>query len=112
MKYAKLVLAVLATLLAALVAVTTDGIVTDVEWINVSIAGTGAAAVFAAPNVAGARYTKAVLAVLAAVLTFLVSAITDGLTTPEALQIGVIALGALGVYAVPNHGDMLDARRH
>lgn len=107
MNYAKALAAVLATVLSAVVAATVgDEVVTTVEWVNVAIAGIGAAAVFAAPNVPGAAYTKAVLAVLTAVLTLLASFLLVGdLGTSEWLQLGVAALGALGVYAVPNSGS-------
>jgi hypothetical protein len=106
LKYAKMLGAVVATVLAALVASWTDG-VTSQEWVNVAIAGTTAAAVFTAPNVPGSRYTKAVLAVLGAVLAFLVTAIAGGVDSAELLQIGVLVLGALGVTAVPNKdGDV------
>src|SRR5688500_8362674 len=102
MNYAKLIAAVIGAGLAAAVAAFTDGQITNVETINIAIAVVGAASVFAAPNVPGAMYTKSILAVLSAVLVFLTSAITDGINTAEALQIGVVALTALGVYAVPN----------
>lgn len=105
MTYAKSALAVLVTVLSAIVAAMTDQHVDVTEWINVAIAGVGAAAVFAAPNVPGAHYTKAILAVLTAVLAALVSFITDGLAPSELLQLVVIGLGALGVYAVPNRPD-------
>jgi len=105
MNYAKAGAAVVATVLSAIVAALTgDGVVGDVEWINIAIAGVGALAVFAAPNVPGARYTKAVLAVLSAVLMLLTNLIADGVTISEWMQLGVAALGALGVYAVPNTG--------
>ena len=103
-KYAKLVVMVLVTLATALSGVLTDGI-TSQEWVNVAIAGVGAAGVFAAPNVPGAKYTKTVLAILAAVLSFLVSAIAGGLDGQELLQIFIIAAGAVGVYGVPNKTD-------
>lgn len=103
MKYAKMLLAVVATVLTALVGYWTDG-VTPTEWVNVAISGTTALAVFAAPNVPGSRYTKSILAVLMAVLSFLVSAIVGGITTEELMQIAILALGALGVYAIPNSG--------
>lgn len=102
MAYAKSLLAVLVTAITAIVAAMTDNVISDVEWINVGIAATGAAAVFAAPNVPGAKYTKGILAILAAVLTFFVSAVTDGVSTAEWLQALVIAAGAVGVIAVPN----------
>lgn len=102
MKYAKLLAVIVAAGLMAAVAAYTDGVFTTVEKINVAIAVVSAGSVFAAPNVPGAMYTKSILAVLGAVLVFLTSAITDGISTSEWMQIGVIALGALGVYAVPN----------
>lgn len=102
MNYAKLIAAVIGAGLAAAVAAFTDNVVTPVEKINIAIAVVGAAAVFAAPNVPGAMYTKSILAVLSAVLVFLTSAITDGVSTSEWLQVGVISLTALGVFAVPN----------
>lgn len=101
-RYAKLAATVVATVLSALVAAMTDGVVTNTEWINVAILAVGSAGVFAAPNVPHSRYTKAAIAVLTAVLTLLASFITDGLTTAELLQLAVAGLGALGVYAVPN----------
>lgn len=66
------------------------------------ISGVGALAVFAAPNVPGAMYTKSILAALTAALTLLASFITDGVSTSEWLQIGVAVLGAIGVWSVPN----------
>ena len=106
MNYAKAGAAAVATILsAAVVSLTGDAVIDDVEWINIAIAGVGALAVFAAPNVPGARVTKAVLAVLSAVLVLLVNLIADGITMSEWMQLGVAALGALGVYSVPNTGS-------
>lgn len=102
MNYAKALAAVVATVLSAFsAALVGDAVITAVEWVNVAIAGTGAAAVFAAPNVPGAKYTKSVLAVLTAVLVLLTSVITDGITNTELLQLVLAGLGALGVYAAP-----------
>jgi len=109
MNYAKAVAAVVATVLTAVVAALGGGISPN-EWVNIAIAGVGAASVFAAPNVPGAQYTKTILAVLAAVLTFLASlALGGGLSQADVLQIVIVALGALGVYAVPNKAYALDA---
>jgi hypothetical protein len=102
MAYAKSLLAVLVTAITAIVAALTDNTITTVEWINVALAAGAAAAVFTAPNVPGARYTKGILAVIMAVLTFFVSAVTDGISTAEWLQSLIVAAGALGVIAVPN----------
>lgn len=106
MNYAKAGAAVVATILSGVVAALTgDNTIGDVEWINIAILGVGALGIFAAPNVPGARVTKAVLAVLSAVLMLLVNLIVDGVTLSEWMQLGVAALGALGVYAVPNTGS-------
>ena len=104
MKYAKALAAVVVTVLYAVIAALTDGTISTVEWINVGIAAAGAATVFTAPNIPGAKYTKAVLAVTTAVLTFFVTAVADGVTTSEWLESLVIAAGALGIFAVPNSG--------
>ena len=103
-KYSKLIVMVLVTIATALSGVITDGI-TAAEWINVAIAAVGAGAVFTAPNVPGAKYTKAVLAVLAAVLSFLVSAIAGGISPQEWIQVFILAAGAVGVYAIPNKDE-------
>lgn len=108
MQYAKFFAAVVATVLSGVVAALLgDNVVSPTEWVNVAVLAVGALAVFAAPNVPGARYTKAVLAVLAAVLTVLASAIVGGITQVEWYQIALAALAAVGVYAVPNTGDGL-----
>lgn len=103
-KYTKLIVMVIVTILTALSGVLTDGI-TASEWINVAIAGVGAASVFAAPNVPGAKYTKSILAALTAVLTFLVSAIAGGIDSAELIQVAILVAGALGVYQFPNKTD-------
>jgi hypothetical protein len=111
MNYAKAGAAVVATVLSAVIAALTgDAVIGDVEWINIAIAGVGALAVFTGPNVPGARVTKAVLAVLSAVLVLLVNLIVDGVTISEWMQLGVAALGALGVYSVPNTGSAVIER--
>jgi hypothetical protein len=49
------------------------------------------------------RYAKTVVAVAIAALTVLASAITDDVVTKaEQINILLAALGALGVYAIPN----------
>jgi len=101
MKYTKFVVMVLVTGLTAVAAVLSGGI-TSAEWVTVAIATVGALGVFAAPNVPGAAYTKSILAVLTAVLAFLVTAIVGGVDANELVQIAILAAGALGVYAFPN----------
>lgn len=102
MLYAKSIAAVLGAALMALIAALADEQINNVEWINVAIAGVNAASVFAAPNVKGAMFTKTILAVLSAVLVFLVSAISGGISSSEWLQIMVIAMSAGGIFLVPN----------
>jgi hypothetical protein len=103
MDYKKAFAAIVATILSAVVAALTgDGRVDAVEWVNVAILAVGSASVFAAPNVPGAAYTKSVLAVLTGVLTLLTSVITAGISATEWMQLALAALGALGVYAVRN----------
>lgn len=103
MNYAKAVAAVFATVVSAIVAATTgDGFVDAAEWVNVAIIAVGACGVFAAPNVPGARYTKAVIAALTAALTVLASTILGGVDYVDGMQMVIAALGAVGVYAVPN----------
>lgn len=103
MPYAKMFAQVGATILAAVIAALTgDQAIGVDEWLIIATVGVGAAAVFTGPNIAGAPITKVVLSVLAAILGALVSAITGGITVTEWLMLGMAALGALGVYAVPN----------
>lgn len=103
MQYAKALMAVVATIVSAVIAALTgDNHIGDVEWINIAIAGAAALSVFAAPNVPGARITKAVLAIIMGVLTLAVNMIADGITLSEWLQLIVAGAGAVGVYAIPN----------
>lgn len=49
------------------------------------------------------KYAKALVAVLAAALTFLVSAMSDGnITNVEWTQLAIAAVTAVGVYVAPN----------
>lgn len=101
--YAKAGAAVVATILAAVAAALTgDAVVDATEWLNVAVLAVGALGVFAAPNVPGSSYTKSVLAVLSAVLVLAVNLIAGGIDLSEWIQLGLAALGALGVYSVPN----------
>ncbi|HEV2781363.1 MAG TPA: hypothetical protein VGX25_18425 [Actinophytocola sp.] len=102
MNYSKALAALVAAVLAAIVpALSGDNRIDATEWVNVAILTLGAAAVFAAPNVPGARYTKVVLAVLTAAATAAASLISDGISLTDWLQLALAALGALGVYQLP-----------
>jgi hypothetical protein len=101
--YWKSVVAVIVAVLSAVQAsLFGDEVISNPEWVNVAIAGVTAAAVFAAPNVPGARYTKFILAALGAVLVVLSSAIIGGITTTEWVQIALAAFGVAAVYGVKN----------
>jgi hypothetical protein len=103
--YTKFIVQALITVLVALAAVWTGG-VTNVELVNVAIVGIGALGVFAAPNVPGAAYTKAILSALTAGLVVLASVITNGIVFPELVQILVAAAGAVGVFAFKNQPEL------
>jgi hypothetical protein len=109
MPYAKLAVQVLVTIAVAITAALAgDNSVDSIEWVNVAIVGVGACAVFAAPNVPGARYTKLIISALTAVLAILASAIVGGIQTVELIQMFIAAVGAAGVYAIPNKGAAIN----
>lgn len=113
--YVKAIIGVISAVLAAITAALADNTISSSEWVNVGIAFVGACAVFAAPNVPGAKYTKAILAGLTAVLTIFSSGITDGFSVPELIQSVITILGAVGIYAlrnsVPTNEEVADLRR-
>jgi hypothetical protein len=101
-KYGKSFVAVGAALVgAAGAALTGDSHINPGEWLNIVILTCGAAAVFAAPNVPGARYTKLVLAGITAAATAAASLVVDGISVTDAIQILAAVFGALGVHAAP-----------
>ena len=102
--YAKAIGFVITTVIAALAGALTDNSITQPELINVVVLGLGAILVYIVPNLdAGiGRYLKLFIAGLTAALVLLSSALTDGVTIAEWLQITLAFLGAFGVYAVPN----------
>lgn len=103
--YTKFIVQAVITVLVAVAAATTGGI-TNVEIVNIAIVGVGALSVFAAPNVPGAAYTKAILSALTAGLVVLTSAVTGGIVFPELVQILVAAAGAVGVFAFKNKPEL------
>lgn len=101
-RYIPLIATLVAAGLAAATAAATDNHVTNVEWINIAIAVVSAGAVFTSPNLPGATYVKFAISMIAPVLAFAASAITDGISVSEWLQIGVIALGPIVVLIAPS----------
>jgi hypothetical protein len=102
--YMKFLAQVTVTVLAALVPLL-NGTAhpTGSDWVNVAIIGLGAVAVLGAGNLpAGVwKYTKTLVSAATAVAVLLQSAITDGISSAEWLQLALAALGALGVVAAP-----------
>lgn len=103
MQYLKFAAQVFATVLAALVAALVDDRVDLSEWLNTGALALGAVAVLGAGDLpAGVwRYTKPIVAAASAVLVLWQSLGTDGMASSEWLQLGIAALGALGVLAAP-----------
>lgn len=109
--YSKAVLMIIASAVTILVAALSDNVVTVSELVNVAIAIVTAIGVYLVPNLAdgAARYLKFGVAIVGAALVALSSALTDGVTISEWLQILLAALAAIGVVIVPNT-PMIDAR--
>ena len=102
--YAKFFAQVAATVLAAIVPLLNGTAHPNgSDWVNVAIIGLGAVAVLGAGNLpAGVwKYTKTIVAAATAVAVLLQSAITDGISSAEWLQLALAALGALGVVVAP-----------
>lgn len=101
--YLKLAAQLAATVLAALVAALVDDRVDLSEWLNTGVLALGAVGVLGAGDLPAGiwRYTKPIVAAASAVLVLWQSLGTDGMSTSEWLQLGIAALGALGVLAAP-----------
>lgn len=99
--YGKFIAQVAATIVAALAVALGDGNVNADEWINVVILGLGSVAVLGAGNLPSGvwAYTKAIVSAATAGAVFLQSAITDGVSGAEWLQLLLAVAGAVGVYA-------------
>lgn len=106
MKYVKLIVAAVGGVLILIAGVWTDGTITTGEWINVGIGASNIVLVGVVPNLNGGvgKYTKAVTAVVLAILMLLVDLISNGLTGPEIIQLILAALTALGVGVIKNPG--------
>lgn len=102
-KYGKFIAEVVFAAITAIVAGMADDVLDGSEWINVVIVSLGAVAVLGAGNLPTGvwAYTKTIVAAATAGAVFLQSAITDGVSSSEWLQLGLAVLGALGVAAAP-----------
>lgn len=104
MTAAKFLVALVGAFVAAVAAVVTDDVVTDVEKIQVGIAVATAASVWIAANVPTMPAAKTAVAVVLAVLTLAVGLITDGMQAADWWLLAVAGLTAAGVFATPNAG--------
>jgi hypothetical protein len=116
-QYLKFAAQVAATAVAAIAAaIAGDDKISATEWVNVLILALGAVAVLGAGNLpAGVwAYTKGIVASSTAGAVFLQSAITDGMSSVEWLQLTLAILGAAGVLAVkgPRVYDAASVGRH
>jgi hypothetical protein len=80
----------------------TDEVITDVEWIEIAIAGLIAGGVWITANAPGYRAAKTVVAAALAGLSFLVGAILDGMTGAEWINFALAVGAVIFVWAVPN----------
>lgn len=93
---------------AVLTAFLGDGHLDFGELVNIVILACGAVSVGIAANVPGAKYTKAVLAGVAAAATVVLSVASGGITVTEYGQIAVSFLTAAGVLKAKNICDYYD----
>jgi hypothetical protein len=102
--YLKTIAHLLVTVMAAIIAASADDRIDSIEWVNTLILFLGTVSVLGAGNMPEGiwKRTKAIVAAATAAAvvahTLLSAGLSLGLT--EYLQMGVAALGALGVYAV------------
>jgi hypothetical protein len=104
MKYGKALAAVLAAGVTVLVSSLTDGHIDAGEGIQISIALATAAGVYLVPNLPGFPGTKTGLAALLAVLNLATGMVVNGhlhLTGAQWVNLGLAALGVLGVSLAP-----------
>ena len=104
--YAKFLVYVLFAGLTAAYDAFSDGHVSNVELVGLVVAGATAAGVWLQQNSVHNVTAKAVVAVVGTAAAFLTTTIADGLSTQDWVQLVVLAVGAIGVYAVPNRGGV------
>lgn len=103
MTIAKAYVAALAAVLATVVPQLTGVPLGLAGWANVVALIAGAVQVYNAGNIPGWRYAKTIAAVVSAVGVVAVSTLADGVvSTPDLIQMAVAAVGAFGVWLVPN----------
>ena len=106
--YVKTIAQFVVTILAALVAMFHDGIAMRTEWYNIAILAAGTALVFFVPNHPSYPYAKTISSFIIAVLTAASTLFIGVPTWTTVAQALLAGFAAVGVYAFPNTGDMLD----
>lgn len=102
--YAKFATYVLFAAITALYDALNDGHVTSVEWVGLVIAGATAANVLLKQNSNVNVALKAAVAFAGTASAFVATTIADGLSPQDWVQLLILGMGAVGVYAVPNTG--------
>jgi hypothetical protein len=102
MTAAKFLIALVFAGLTALASAISDDVITNVEWIVIGVGVATAASVWIAANVPTLTWAKTAVAAVLAGLDFLVIAIDGGLSTAELVNLSVVVLGVIAVWAVPN----------
>ncbi len=102
--YAKAIVQLVMTVLAAIVPALTAGPLTPAAWINIVVLGAGVVAVYNSSNDhPGWGWAKMIASAVSAVALVLTAAITDGAITPaEIIQMVLGAAAVFGVGAIPN----------
>lgn len=96
-------LAAIAAVGSLVTAFLSDGAITLHEWILLGGSFAVAVNMFVVPNLdAGiAKYAKAIVTAVIALLTILLVVIPGGVTTAEWIQVGIAVVAALGIPALP-----------
>jgi hypothetical protein len=100
-KYLGFLAAIVGAAAMWLVQANSDGVLTDVEKIQVVISGATAASVWLAANVPGLVWAKTGVAVVLGAANFLAGTIADGVSTSDWYGLVVVVLTALGVLVAP-----------
>ena len=100
-QYLPVIALVVASLLSALQAASSDNVITGTELVNLIVATLGAIVLYVVPRLPGrvGYVLKTIVVFLIAALQALVSVMSDGVTLNEWTMIGLTALAAIGVAA-------------
>lgn len=94
---------VLATILGTLYAAVADNSLSLTEFLTIIISLVGALTTYVVPRLESALWLKTALAGLTAALVFAVSAVVDGVISPqEWVMVGIQLLAGLGIVAATN----------